>query len=460
MSNLRYPPDLFHLRENEKPLYGEFPELKAAVKFFTGLLSAEEWSARRLAAAKHMYSALAGERTNDKVGKYFDEEDTIGFYLFQGEAFTEHPWNYEVVLGCHIIPVLATIGKSLPLLLKVNGFEQRVRRVLTSEKAQPNGGLFEILTAAAYARDGWTVAFKAETPGIARTYDLDISKSSVRYAVECKRMESGEYVERERSRMRELWLPAGMLLARREQRSTYADIRFKVEIAKVPQRYLAQRVLNFIETHTPSSQLWDDDIASGVIGDLDLSVIQESLKTGYLLFPGPVFTKLLTGSYRRYDSQLGLHRLKFSPSPHWVDDIDLAVIARWSSESQEAIDRRARDIHNKLVEANRQLPGDVPGIIHIGLESLSGDVVERRRFDKIMKRVIEFDPMNSGLAWLFCHYFAPEASPEEVWAMDETVQWMSSGRYPCPIQSKLLLLPNDNFKGREGAHWDGQIPRS
>lgn len=198
-TNLTYPPDLFELREGEKPQYGEFPELQRAIEYMTSLLPREEWARRRQQAAKRMYSALASERPDDPVGRYYDDADTAGFYLFQGEALVKHPWNYEVYLGCHIVPVLATIGNNLDGLLAVTGFEQRMREVITDERRSPNGGLFEILTAAAYAREGWTVAFKLKQPGIAKTYDLDISRGALRYAVECKRMEGGEYVERERN---------------------------------------------------------------------------------------------------------------------------------------------------------------------------------------------------------------------------------------------------------------------
>jgi len=158
------------------------------------------------------------------------------------------------------------------------------------------------------------------------------------------------------------------------------------------------------------SLLWDDDIASGVIGDLDLTPIQESLKTGYLLHPGPVFNKLLTGSYRRYDSMIEVTRVKHTTNPHFIDNLDLAVIARWSSLSEAAIDKKARDIRAKLVEANKQLPPDIPGVIHIGFEALSGDEVEQRGYEKIIDRVRHFDRAGSRLEFIYCHYFAPETS--------------------------------------------------
>lgn len=187
-----------------------------------------------------------------------------------------------------------------------------------------------------------------------------------------------------------------------------------------------------------------------------MSPIQEALKTGYVLHPGPVFDKLLTGSYRRYDSLIEVSRVKFAQCPHFIDELDLAVVARWSSLSEAAIDKKARDIQTRLVEANSQLPTDVPGVIHVGFEALSGDLVEQRRYDKIVSRVNAFDPAGSRLEYIYCHYFAPETTPEETWAMDETFHWISNyrRRNSRPLRDVMLILP-ENESTRRGVHWDG-----
>ena len=123
----------------------------------------------------------------------------FGWYLFLGESFTDHPWNYEVFFGCRVIPILGAIGRNLDVLQTVEGFVERARSVATTERSQPNAGLFEILVAAAYARAGWKVRFKPVQRGIAKTYDLDAEKGRRRLAIECKRMEGGEYHEAERA---------------------------------------------------------------------------------------------------------------------------------------------------------------------------------------------------------------------------------------------------------------------
>ncbi|MGA2842814.1 MAG: hypothetical protein ABSG18_22155 [Steroidobacteraceae bacterium] len=49
MSRLTYPADLFHLRDGERPMYGEEPDVKRCVDYFKALMPPEEWVALRRA---------------------------------------------------------------------------------------------------------------------------------------------------------------------------------------------------------------------------------------------------------------------------------------------------------------------------------------------------------------------------------------------------------------------------
>jgi hypothetical protein len=223
----------------------------------------------------------------------------------------------------------------------------------------------------------------------------------------------------------------------------------------VPDNYLLHRVYDFLNSKMPSL-LWNDDVASGVIGDLDLTPIQDYLKESYLLHPSPTFNNLITGSYRRYDSLIEASRIRHAVNPHFIEELDLAVMARWSSHSEAAIEKKARDIQAKLVEANRQLPHDIPGVVHIGFEALAGDDVEQRRYEKIIDRARRFARGNSRLEFIYCHYFAPESTSEEPWAIDETFQWIGIRKNNRPLEKAMLLLPDGDSPSRLGVHWDGK----
>lgn len=453
MLSSEFPPHMFEILPGETFHYGDLPELRAGVGYFRDLIGRDEWKRRREAAAWRFYRSLVGELQNPVgEGRYYGLEDLFGWYLFLGEAYTDHPQNYEVFYGCRVVPILAAIGRDLHLISGIVGFEERAKRLVGPEKSQPNGGLFEILVALAYARDGAQVAFRPEEPGRAKTYDLDIEVHGTVWAVECKRMETGDYVERERARKRELWMPASQLIVP-SGRSVYTSVDFSVELSDVPDNYLVQHVAKFMRSGKETS-LWRDRYASGVIGNLDLMPLHSVLNDSCILCPGPVYNKLLTGSYFRYDELNIIHKVKFAVNPHFIDEIDQAVVLRTRSLSEGAIEKKARDFKRKLAEANRQLPLDRLGVIHVGLEALGDDVIERRRYEKIMSTINNFDPKGKKLSFIYWHYFAPEASPEETWAFDETFQWRGIRGEKLPLSQTSLILPPES-KGRAGMHWDG-----
>jgi len=446
---LSFPDDMFNLRPGEAPMYGELPELKRAVDYFKSLMTVDQWTKRREAVATRFYNSLIGE-LNDPTGRYFDEDDSFGWYLFLGEAFNDHPHNYEVVYGCRVIPILAAIGQNLDTLRGIKGFSERALRLLGSERRQPNGILFEMLVAAAYVREGGKVVFRPEAPGKEKSHDLDVEKGGKRWAIEYKRMESGEYAETERQRMRDLWYYPSLTLLK-ENRSVILDVRFKIELMDVSENYLLRKIERFLRRTGLSFHMWADAVSIGSVGDLDLLPIQAALKHNHLLYPGPQYNKILTGNYQRYDSMLLMQRVKYTENPHFIEEVDLAIVARWNSLSEQAIDKKARDILKRLSEANGQLPDDVSGVIHIGFEALGVDLIEERRFQKILETARNFDRGKSKLEYIYCHCFAPEASPEETWAIDETVQWLGIRPGGLPLKPGILLPAKNG--GRAGVHW-------
>lgn len=447
------PPHMFERLPNDPFHYGDFPELSAGVAYFRDLMGNDQWEVRREAAAWWFLRSLVGEKhdpTGD--GRFYNLEDLFAWYLFLGEAFTDHPHNYEVVYGSRVVPVFAAIGRNRELIAKIDGFEERALRLIGPEKSQPNGGLFEMLVALAYARDGASVAFRPEIRGGAKTHDLDVRAHGLSWAIECKRLEAGDYVESERNRRRALWMPATQMIIP-TGRNVYAKVDFSVELMDVPDDYLVRHVDAFMRSDK-NSCLWTDECASGVIGDLDLGPLQRALKDGFIRYPGPVYNQLLTGSYVRHDDLIIVHKVKFAGDPHFVDQVDQAVVLRTRSLSEGAVEKKARDIKRKLAEANRQIPSNKLGVIHVGIEALGEDIIEKRRYEKIMETIGSFDPGGKPLSFIYWHYFAPEAPPEETWAIDETFQWRGIREDKKPLSMTSLILPPE-AEGRDGMHWDG-----
>lgn len=452
---LNFPDDFFiPLPDRNYEVWPDNAELRKAVEWFKTFMTDEEWSSRRLAIAHRFYDASLGQIEESDKGRFFSEEDTFGWYLFLGEALIDHLWNYDPTFGSRVIPVFTAIGRNLDSLKNVPGLEERVRRLVSPERSQPNGGLFEILVAAAYMRAGGEVAFTPEQPGQKRTHDMDVTINGINYAVECKRMESGDYNERERARMRQLWRSSAQGLTQIE-RSTFCKIRFLIPLNDVPDDYLLSKTREWLSSKL-TSLLWSDEISFGIIGELDLNPLQALLATDDVLTTGSRMHELLTGRYVRNASYIQALRVKRADGrPRYVSECDLAVLLQWESVSDIAIDAKARDIFRKLVEANDQLPTDKPGIVHIGFEALNSDVIERARYEKILMSASRFDPANKPLEYVYCHSFAPESPPDETWAFDETTHWIGIHSTHAPPLSDFSLVLPPEAPYRKGAHWDG-----
>lgn len=448
---IELPPGVFgppEHRDHER--WPDHPTLRKAVDWLKTFVPAGEWEARRKSAFLRLHFSFYGLRANPR-GRFFDDSDTFGWYLFLSEAFLDHVWNYEPVFGSRVIPVMVAIGRELEALKAVPGIDERVRRIVGPERGQPNGGLFELLVAAAYVRDGATVSFRPERPGVGRTHDLDVAIGGQEYAIECKRMQTSAYGDRERQRMRDLWGPANerLVVARR---SFFGSVDFLVPLFDVPDSYLVERVDEWMSNGMPSL-LWEDEVARGAIGELDLDPLRAVLEHDDVLVNSTRLQEILSGRYIRHANYLQVTRHKRGLTPGHMSECDLAIMLRWQCLASASVDAKARDVLRLLSSANDQLPSDKPGIVHIGFEAVEGDEVERVRFDKILASTSAFDPRGKPLRFVFCHYLVPEAPPDQAWAFDETVQWrrIGGGRGEAP-RIPFVVLPPDQGT-RDGPHW-------
>lgn len=446
---LQFPPDFFDPPVSRPDEWPDNPELRRAVDWFKSFIPPNQWVQRREQAARRLYLSAMGIGAED--GRFFDAKDGFGWYLFLAESLLDHIGNYDYVFGSRVIPIFQAIGRDLDLLQQVSGLAARVQRMVSKERGQPNGGLFELLVAASYLRAGGTVTFVDEQPGQAKTHDMDVTINGHTWAVECKRMEVGDYSESERLQVGRLWSDCSKHLAGIE-RSTLCKVSFHRELKTVPTDYLKAKVLEWLASGK-KELAWSDATADGQIAVLDLRPLQKVLSSDLVLGSSHRILELLTGRYVRNAKYQTLLRTKPGDNPRYVKACNLAIVLNWESLSESAIDSKARDIRKKLSEANTQLPDGRPSIVHIGFEAVEGDKVERLRHAKILATAREFDAGEKQLEYIYCHYLVPESPPDECWAFDETTQWCPI----CPSEAKpldncFLVLPS-GAHNRQGPHW-------
>jgi hypothetical protein len=451
-NELKFPPGFFDPPNPRPDWWPDNPELRKAVDFFKSFMSPEQWIERREQAARRLYLSAMGVNAGD--GRFFDTKDTFGWYLFLAEALLDHVVeNYDYVYGSRVIPLFIAIGRNLELLQQIEGLNYRVRRMVNKERSQPNGGLFELLVAANYLRNGATVAFVEERPGQAKTHDMDVTLNGRTLAIECKRMELTDYAENERLEIGRLWSGCSAHLVALEC-NTLCKVSFQVELKSVHTDYLKEKVDEWLKSGK-KDMAWSDATAIGNISLLNLAPLQDCLLNDWVLGTSHRILELLTGSYvRNAKYQTMLRSVRAEHNPRYIDTCDLAVILNWESLSDAAIDSKARDIRKKLIEANTQLPDGRPCIVHIGFEAVEGDKVERLRHEKILNTAAQFDSGDKHLEYIYCHYFVPESPPNESWAFDETTQWCAI--HPTqsqPLKELFLVLPSDIANYRPGPHW-------
>ena len=424
-----------------------------ACAWLAELVPKRSW-AHRIAATRDRFLAAKARWATGEPAPFYDPADTAAWYIFQANAYADDRMNWVPEEAVRMTPTFTRIGKELTALIAIPGAEERAARLMTSDRRQPDGGLFELLVALAYHRDGWNVSFVPERPGIAKSHDLDASKGRQRWAVECKHMDRSSYEARERARGDQLAAPVHRL-ALGASRSIYMQVAFNAELDMVADNYLADRASAYLDGSGRS--YWADDQGMGTIREIDWTLARRVLNADDVYYGSSRMIELLIG---RYDHDFA-HSMaaKWRPSatrPFWASAVYQASVVGWRNRSGEAIRKKARHFRSVVAKAAEQLPKDRPGVVHVGVESWSGNTVDYFRHILNKLEMLDFDPKDSRLRWVYGEYIAPEVTTrvDESWAIEETSASYRVGRHGTrePLPYHMLLTPEEGI--HHGVHWD------
>jgi hypothetical protein len=410
----------------------------------------------RTAAAKEYLLAAGTEWAQGRTSPAFDRRDTAAWYILQADTYAVGRQYWVPHYTSLIAPIMSCLGRHLDELRSLPGVDDRAGRLMNAEKAQPEGGLFELLVALAYKREGWdNVSFVPEQPGVGRTPDLLVARPRKNWAVECKTVGVSRYEATERERAEILARPAHQA-ALASTRSVVVEVRYKRELAGVPDNYLEHHVAAFIDD--PRQTHWRDDYSVGRVREVDWRLCRRVMSKDYVYFGGSRMIELLVGFYRHQFEHSLVAKWRPAPSnPFYADAVYQASVVSWTSESDEALRRKARHFRSILGNANGQLPSDRPGVIHIGVESRAGMAVDAMRHLYNFVEFRDFVPRTSRLRWVYANILAPELTTrrDESWAINETTIPYMIGRHSTaePMPGHLLLTPT--HQKRAGVHWDG-----
>lgn len=367
--------------------------------------------------------------------------DPLASYLAQVDGFLRDSRLYDLRLGPRIIPFMKRIGSALPDLRDMVGAETRARRLVDTPNEHPDGGLFELATAARYLCEGLDLEFVAETNH--PTPDLRAVFDDVELHIECKRLRSSEYEERE-SRLAKRLFDEFQRLVHDRRLSVCVDVVFKKELHDVPQDYLVQRVEQVLRSRVlvRREYPWSDEFADGSLCNANLYAVRNDMEDSALLV-GPKMARLLSGKVVAEGSYfLSVGGIPSGGDSRFLDEVNYGSVLTWGCSSPGSVSARARFIKSKLADIDRQTANASAAIAHIAMDAERDPHTSDQRFNNNHDAVIGFR-WNSRAFETHLHYLLARTSEHDSWMIDETIDSFSAG-HGSILGNPMILAGEDN----------------
>lgn len=447
-------------------------DAKKALNWFVEMMGPLEWNRRRTNVIDYFNRvefALAFPNKsvhNADLPKDFKPlavyDDWLGWYMYLIESLVDRPSCDEPAQSARIYPVFAAIGRRLDELKAMIGVRERVLALLNEKQNQPDSTLFELVVALCYSRNGWQVEFLKESK-LAKMPDLVVSRGPLKYYVECKRLSKvNKYAESERQDWQRRFRHLAMLM-QKNGIPVFAKVIFKVPVANTGEQILADLFTKFIQKNAFGEIISTPDVDFS-IEEIDIAKINSILSQNYARQHSPQLISIITGDYDCHGNYAlivdsseiaefglddGLHILN-----KYIGGLHTAYAAKWDCIAGEAVERKAADINWALLKAVSQIPDGHRGIIHIGYETVTGPIVEKLRYEKIVKTILNHDYSSKKIDFIYCHAIQPLAMLDR-WECAETTSHFGFGaQFLLP---ELLLLDIPGTETRATTHWDEDI---
>lgn len=453
------------------PQHADNPDIQRALDWFLSFLDPDEWIARKDAIENHLEQTFTIHKSREEAGTpkpVSINTDTMGWYLYLAETALMDITRYEPIQGARVLPIFERLGTDLAELTQIEGIERKVQNLLGKDRGTPDSGLFEIVVALLWKRNGWEhVELIPEAPPEKRP-DICARSGDTEWFIECKRMaKTSGYSQREREKWLRMWRQIADFMTDRRM-PFVLDIVFHVELETLPDEFVRDELagklplLVSFPCNIISNDIWDVRVWT-----VDFDAANRHLHKNYVKYPSDQLTELIAGKGHRdpnkgFTCVVGGNKVRIGGgrgNNRYMDTMDFAAGAFWDCDADRAIERKARDIRARLSEAVEQLPDDKPCVVHVGLETLDGVSVEAERYQRIFNTVRKFDARGKDLQWVFCHLYQSYAPPEKAWVMDETAYYFSHSDYADdkPLSNIATLAPSECFN-EDGVHWLKDAP--
>ena len=387
--------------------------------------------------------------------------DKIGWYLYLVYVGINEPYKYDYFPSARILPIFKRLGMNLDMVKSISGINKKIRTLVSKRMSEADAILFEILTALLWRRNGWDVKILDEAKN-RKTPDLEVTKEGKTWQVECKRQsKTANYTYQETEKRQKIISQVCDLLM---QYDVLLDITFHVELLSLPETYLKDLLTDIIPKTKASGKLIQNDEIDIDISFIDYNKINSFLKEyGIVKQNSPQLLELIANRPVDHSSftggNLGRYYLigEGEVNNLYFTQIDKAFGVECRCDAESAIIAKARDVKNQIHDAIKQFNQESDGIIHIGMETFDGSIVENERTNKITKTLKEIDAPNLG--WIYLHYFQSYSRSEDPWILDETTQRITAYINPVPpLSIEHLIIPENEVLSEDISHWDRPLP--
>ena len=448
---------------HDMPPFGPYndPHVEKSLNWLLSFEDSIDWADRLALIEERRFNTGVQQPEFRQTGydhQNWPDDDRMGWYVYLALAALNRPFKYEPREGCRILPVLNRLGSHLPELKTIEGVSRRVKRLLARDTQQPDAILFELLVALLWKMNGFeTVEFLDETPK-GKTPDLRALKGTDEWFIECKRLDRHSlYTSNERAKWRNMW----SLLSERLVGGGYSvvlDIHFHVELSSLPDDYLATELpgkLNFVElpTHMVSNNTMDV-----VVTRVDYAAANRHLGRYSVRCPSDQLDELIGGERdpNRGFSAIVAGDFQDRDGAAFLDHLSFGAGAFWHCDAPKAIMTKARHVRGRLASAIDQLPDKGKGVVHIGIETVDGAMVEEARFIRNRLNVPTLHVKGKDVRMVYCHLLQFYSPPRDLWVVDETVNFFG-GDNVHPLRS-VGIFPSDEPAVEGGTHWQRSPP--
>lgn len=439
------------------------PDIINAYNWIKSYISEKDWKKRISYIEKELSLKFKDNEPVDisKGTLSAIKSDKIGWYLYLIYIGIYEPHKYDYFSSARILPIFKRLGMNLDEAKSINGINKKIRTLVSKRMSEADAILFEILTALLWKRNGWEVKMLDEAKK-GKTPDLEVTKDRKTWQVECKRQsKTADYTYQETEKRQKMISQVCHLLM---QNNVLLDITFHEELLLLPETYLKDLLTDLIPKAKTSGKLIQNHEVDIDISFIDYNKIDTYLKEHKIVKQNsPQMLELIAN--RAVDNSsftggsLGKCYLigEGEANNLYLTQIDKAFGVECRCDAEKAIMAKARDIKNQIQDAIKQFSQESNGIIHIGMETFDGSIVEKERTNKILNTLKTIHAPN--LDWIYLHYFQSYSRSEEAWIVDETVQRITALIAPVPpLKIEHLIVPEDEILAENISHWNRPLP--